>query len=116
MNRSRFFGLSQVKRLADNLRDRVSIGDGGRPLDDRAEHRHNVHRLVGFLVQPQGRSLTRQSNQGGPVHVGVSHPGQQVCCTRTQRAQTHPRFSRQTSIDIRNKRRALFMPAHNEFN
>ena len=52
IDRAGTFGLRQLERLADHLRDRARGQYHVRPLGHRREHRHQIDALVGLLVDP----------------------------------------------------------------
>ena len=65
VGRARLLGAGEPHRLAHHLGDVVRPDYLVGPLRNRPEHRHHVHDLVRFLVQPVRRSLSRQDQHRG---------------------------------------------------
>ena len=88
--------------------------NAGSPLRDRREHRHHVHDLVRFFVQPLRGALPGQHQHGSPIHVGISHAGDEIGRPRPQRAQTACRIPRETPVNLGHEGRPLLVPGENE--
>ena len=108
------FGMRQLERLSYDLRHRLLVANGRRPLGDRPHHGNRIHVLVALLVQPGGRALADNADQRGSVHVGIGNAGHQIGRPRPQRRQTDPGLAGQPAIDIRHEGGGLLVPAKDE--
>ena len=84
------FGLGQLERLADHLRDRARGQHHVRPLGHRREHRHQIDALVGLFVDQVQAGLRRQGHHRRTVRRGVCRAEQQVDRAQAQGRRAHP--------------------------
>jgi hypothetical protein len=93
----------------------VRVENGRGPLGDGREHLHDIHDLVGFLVQACGRSLTGEYEQGGSIHVGVRDPGDEIRGAGPQGSEADGGIAGEAAVDFGHEGGALFVPRQHEF-
>ena len=99
--------LGDAEGVADHLgrgrRGEERVG----PLGHRLEHAHQVHHLVGLLVDPAQPHLGAHGHQRRAVGVGVGHPQEQVDGPGPQRGETHPGLAGHPAVQVGHERRRL---------
>lgn len=113
MHGAGFFHPRQPHRLAHDLRNGLGVADRDRPLGDGLEHAHDIHHLVGFLVQAFGRALAGEHQHRRAIHVGVGDPGNQVQYTGP--VQAAGGIAGQTPVHLRHEGRALLVTGEDKF-
>ena len=109
IDRAGTFGLRELERLADHLRDRARGQDHVRPLGHRREHRHQIDALVGLLVDPVQADLCRQSHYRRTVRRRICRAQEQVDRARSQGRRAHPGAPSQAAVDLGHERRRLLV-------
>ena len=109
IDRAGTFGLRQLERLADHLRDRARGQHHVRPLGYRREHRHQIDALVGLLVDPVQADLCRQSHYRRTVRRRICRAQEQVDRARSQGRRAHPGAPTQATVDLGHERRRLLV-------
>ena len=69
------FGLRDLERLANRLRNNLRPGNLGVPFRDHLEHRQRVDVLVRLLVPSIQRGLCGDGHKRRTVEIGISHSG-----------------------------------------
>ena len=113
--RAGLFGARESHGLAYDFRNVVGVENGRGPLGDGREHLHDIHDLVGFLVQACGRSLTGEYEQRGPIHVGVCDPGDEIRGAGPQGSEADGGVAGEAAVDFGHEGGALFVPRQHEF-
>ena len=111
-----FLGLRHFKSFANNFRNHFRADNSSGVFGDGQKHRFQIQDLMRFFMQAIGRSLTGNGYQGGMIHIGISHTGNQIGRTRTECRHTDSCTASESTINICHKGRTLFMPGGNKLN
>ena len=87
--RARALGLRLLERLPDQLRRAPGERHQVTPFRHRSEQGHQVHHLMGLLVQPVEPGLRRERDQGVRVELGVGNAQQEVDRTGSEGRKAH---------------------------
>ena len=111
---ARLFRARQTYGLPHDFRNVVRVQDGRGPLGDGREQLHDIHDLVGFLVQARGCALAGEDEQRGSIHVGVGHSGDQIGGAGAQGAQADGGIAGEAAVDFGHEGGALLVPRQHE--
>ena len=92
--------LGDVKGVADHLGRGRRRQQGVGPLGHRLEHGHQVHHLMGLLIDPAQAHLGAEGHQRGAVRLGVGDPEQQVDGPGTQRSEANPGLAGDPAVHV----------------
>ena len=103
-------GLRDVKRLFDNARNVVDIGNQIAVLHHRQSHAVDVRLLKRALADHRLRHLAGDGDERDGIHVSIGDTRDQVGRTRTAGGHAHPGPPGHAPVAPRGKRPALLMP------
>jgi hypothetical protein len=106
--------LGQIEGVAHHFRRSRGGEQGVGPLGHRLEHGHQVHRLVGLLVDAPQAHLGADGHQGRAVGLGVGHSQEQVDGSGAQGGETDPGFPRHPAVEVRHEGGRLFRAGQNK--
>ena len=106
-------GLGQVEGVADHLGGGTWGKQGVGPLGHRLEEAHQVHYLMGLLVDPPQPHLGAEGHQGRAVRLGVGDPEQQVDGPGAEGGEANPRLAGDPAVHLGHEGGAL-LRAHQD--
>ena len=106
--------LGDLERLPDDLGDDLGGLDLGVPLREGPERLHDVHVLVGLLVEEAAGQLAGDGHDGRPVEVRVGQARGEVRRAGPEGRQAHARPAGEPPPDIRHERGRLLVADRDE--
>ena len=84
------------------------------PFRHRLENGDDIHVLMRFLVHSVQPGLPGDCHQGGPIHIGIRHTGDEVHRPRTEGSEADTGFTGKAAVDICHEGRAAFIARLNK--